>query len=176
MRNKEGSGAPKGASIHVRATLADVTVRQCAGAEARQTGARSPSGASPRHSPNGRDPLTQLQTTFPGTGQKQAFCPPHACPVQRAPRRPVLVPAEWCPEAARVRIGNSARGHRSRSALQACLPERRPSIERDSQGCNGTGDICQWQCDAEKWPWPSPRKNRRRRPGWRTAAGVISSP
>jgi len=36
----------------VRATLADVTVRQCTGAEARQTGARSPSGASPRHSPN----------------------------------------------------------------------------------------------------------------------------
>ncbi len=35
------------------------------------------------------------------------------------------------PEAARVRIGNSARGDRSRSTLQACLPERRPSIERD---------------------------------------------
>jgi hypothetical protein len=42
------------------------------------------------------------------------------------------LPAKWCPRAARVRIGNSARGDRSRSTLQACLPERRPSIERDS--------------------------------------------
>ena len=43
------------------------------------------------------------------------------------------------PEAARVRIGNSARGDRSRSTLQACLPERRPSIERDSLYVAETG-------------------------------------
>jgi len=49
------------------------------------------------------------------------------------------LPAEWCPEAARVRIGNSARGDRSRSTLQACLPERRPSIERDSHHVSETG-------------------------------------
>jgi hypothetical protein len=49
------------------------------------------------------------------------------------------VPAGTMPEASRVRIGNSARGDRSRSTLQACLPERRPSIERDSLNVIETG-------------------------------------
>jgi hypothetical protein len=33
--------------------------------------------------------------------------------VKQAPCRPVLVPVDRCPRAARVRIGNSARGHRT---------------------------------------------------------------
>ena len=72
------------------------------GAAARQFGARSPSGAPPRHSP-GRThpPLAQLQ--FPRflrpdlTGVTRF----DLSRVYRAPRRPVVVPAERWPRAAR---------------------------------------------------------------------------
>ena len=50
------------------------------------------------------------RTTFPGTRLGRVFCPPRACPVQRAPRRPVLLPAKWCPGAARVRTANPPAG------------------------------------------------------------------
>src|SRR5271157_6599538 len=74
------------------------------GAAARQFGARPPSGATPRHSP-GRThpPLAQLQ--FP------RFLRPDLVGVTRfdlsrvyrAPRRPVVVPVERWPRAARER-------------------------------------------------------------------------
>jgi len=50
------------------------------------------------------------RTTFPGTRLGRVFCPPRACPVQRAPRRAVLLPAKWCPGAARVRTANPPAG------------------------------------------------------------------
>ena len=50
------------------------------------------------------------RTTFPGTRLGRVFCPPRARPVQRAPRRPVLLRAKWCPEAARVRTANPPAG------------------------------------------------------------------
>ena len=70
--------------------------------------------------------------------------------MQRAPRRPVVVPAGTMPKASRVRIGNSARGDRSRSTLQACLPERRPSIERDSLYVAETGTDVKRQVTAKE--------------------------
>jgi hypothetical protein len=81
------------------------------GAAARQCGARSPSGALLRHSP-GRThpPLAQLQ--FP------RFLRPDLAgvtrfdlsQVYRAPRRPVVVPAERWPGAARERMANPPAG------------------------------------------------------------------
>ncbi len=101
------------------------------GAEARQKSGRARLPAlhlrhSPRLLPLGSAPGRASWNYRVQTGG------PSPAPVQRAPRRPVVVPAGTMPEASRVRIGNSARGDRSRSTLQACLPERRPSIERDT--------------------------------------------
>jgi hypothetical protein len=108
--NQRGSGAPKGAPSN-----APRTPNKCrhlsARAGARQTGARPPSGASLRHSPAQSQPhWLSSRTTFPGTGLGRVFCPPRACPVQRAPRRPVPLPAKWCPRAARVRTANPPAG------------------------------------------------------------------
>ena len=107
----EGSGAPKGAS------------NQCpriAGAEARPYLLPPPRAGEGREGERARLPALHCgtrqrsrnrlwlssRTTFPGTRLGRVFCPPRACPVQRAPRRPVLLPAKWCPEAARVRTAN----------------------------------------------------------------------
>jgi hypothetical protein len=69
------------------------------------------------------------RTTFPGTRLGRVFCPPRACPVQRAPRRPVLLPAKWCPEAARVRGANPPAG--TALAPQSGMP--RDSVPRMSK-------------------------------------------
>ena len=46
--------------------------------------------------------------------------------VKRAPRGPVLLPVDRCPRAARVRIGNSARGHRISLRLYGMPAEQVP--------------------------------------------------
>jgi hypothetical protein len=54
------------------------------------------------------------RTAFPQTRLRRVFCPPSPVPVQRAPRRPVLVPDQRDPRAARVRgLRSPARGHRT---------------------------------------------------------------
>jgi hypothetical protein len=100
------------------------------GAAARPIGARPPSGATPRHSP-GRThpPLAQLQ--FP------RFLRPDLAGVTRfdlsrvyrAPRRPVVVPVERWPRAARERSAypppaGTALAPSSESALAKGVPRR----------------------------------------------------
>jgi hypothetical protein len=107
---KEGSKAPKGACQSFRASL-EALRPVGTGAAARQFGARPPSGALLRHSP-GRThpPLAQLQ--FPRflrpdlTGVTRF----DLSRVYRAPRRPVVMPVERWPRAARERMANPPAG------------------------------------------------------------------
>jgi hypothetical protein len=86
--------------------LADARARQRA-----LFGARSPSGASPRHSPGRTHPaLAQLQ--FPRF-LRPGFAGVTRCRlslVYRAPRRPVVMPAERWPRAARERFARPRAG------------------------------------------------------------------
>jgi len=97
-KTKEGGGAPKDAcAIHCpRCNRQHCCYRlRCGRAP---NGARSPSGASPRHSPRQSQPaLAQPWAVLPGTRLVRRY-PPSPVPVKRAPRRPVLVPAERYPE------------------------------------------------------------------------------
>ena len=111
MRNKEGGGAPKGACRPLSAPHNQMSPSESARARKRiqRDALAFRRVAAALATPAVAGGLSS-RTTFPGTGQKQGFCLPHACPVQRAPRRPVLLPAEWCPRAARVRLAIRPRG------------------------------------------------------------------
>jgi hypothetical protein len=136
---KEGSGAPKGACqpLPPRRQACAFAPLVCGRAAARSFGARSPSGALLRHSP-GRThpPLAQLQ--FP------RFLRPDLTGitrfdlsrVYRAPRRPVIMPVERWPRAARERMANPPAGTAPRSAFGALN-------ERGGRVCNRNEDICQ---------------------------------
>ena len=126
----EGSGAPKGASNHCP-RIADKYTQSAQTnlrAEARQNAGRARLPAlhcGTRQRSRNRLWLSS-RTTFPGTRLGRVFCPPRACPVQRAPRRPVLLPAKWCPEAARVRTANPPAGT-ALAPLSGVPSRRRPS-------------------------------------------------
>jgi hypothetical protein len=108
-----GSGAPKGACqpLPPRKQACAFAPLVCVRAAARSFGARSPSGALLRHS-RGRThpPLAQLQF--------QRFLRPDLTgvtrfdlsQVYRAPRRPVVLPVERWPGAARERMANPPAG------------------------------------------------------------------
>ena len=68
------------------------------------------------------------RTGFPEDGLRECFArSARLSSVKHAPRRPVFVPVDRGPRAARERIGISARGHRpSLSSFRLALPERRP--------------------------------------------------
>jgi hypothetical protein len=95
------------------------------GAAARQFGARSPSGALLRHSP-GRThpPLAQLQFPRFLRSDLAGVTRFDLSQVYRAPRRPVVVPAERWPRAARERMANPpqyprpAKGNKPTKPLQ----------------------------------------------------------
>jgi hypothetical protein len=129
----EGRRSADRRTVHVRA--AQTSVRElahliCCAAAAR-IASRSPFGAPPRHSP-GRThpPLAQLQ--FPrflrpsSTGVTRC----RLSRVYRAPRRPVIVPVERWPRAARERFARPRAG----TALAPHLDRIRnaPFDERDS--------------------------------------------
>jgi hypothetical protein len=112
-------------------------------AAARSFGARSPSGALLRHSP-GRThpPLAQLQ--FP------RFLRPDLAGVTRfalsrvyrAPRRPVVLPVERWPRAARERMANPPAGTALTPLFR--LAFRKGALhERGGWVCNWNGDECQ---------------------------------
>jgi hypothetical protein len=94
-----------------RATAANVAACRCLGAAARLFAARSPSGAPLRHSPGRTHPaLAQLQFPRflrPGSTGVTRF---RLSAVYRAPRRPVVVPAERWPRAARERFARPSAG------------------------------------------------------------------
>ena len=92
-------------------------------------GARPPFGAhacGTRHrlSPRWLSP----RTGFPEDGLRECFARlALLSSVKHAPCRPVFLPADRGPRAARERIGKSARGHRpSLPSFRLALPERRP--------------------------------------------------
>ena len=89
-RNKPRGAERRNAHpTNVRATPVSVTACRCAGAEARQYGARSPSGAPLRHLPR----LLPLGSA-PGRASwnyRVQTGGPSPAPVQRAPRGPVIV-------------------------------------------------------------------------------------
>jgi hypothetical protein len=110
--SSRGGEAPKGANQPLAAPhQTGVAACRCPGAAARSFGARSPSGASPRHSPGRTHPaLAQLQ--FPRF-LRPGFAGVTRCRlslVYRAPRRPVVMPAERWPGAARERFAKPPAG------------------------------------------------------------------
>jgi hypothetical protein len=100
MRTKEGRRSADRRTVHVRAARSDVAIRPLRGSGS--FASRSPFGALPRHSP-GRThpPLAQLQ--FPRFLRPDLAGVTHfdLSRVYRAPRRPVVMPAERWPRAAR---------------------------------------------------------------------------
>ena len=125
MRQKEGSGAPKGACRPLSAPHWQTSPSDSARARKRAKPGRARLPALRRGTRQGSYPLAQLRAALPGITGCKREAPRRQCSKHLAGQ--VIVPAGTMPEAARVRIGNSARGDRSRSTLQACLPERRPS-------------------------------------------------
>ena len=101
-REKEGSGAPKGASNQCPRRIGLRHHEPMHGARKRALAeARSPSGAPLRHLPR----LLPLGSA-PGRASwnyRVQTGGPSPAPVQRAPRGPVIMPAGTMPEAARVR-------------------------------------------------------------------------
>jgi hypothetical protein len=81
-----------------------------------------------RHSPPAITPMAQPQNRVSRRRTAQVFCPlGRLSSVKHAPCRPVVVPVDRGPRAARERTGISARGHRpSLPSLRLALPERRP--------------------------------------------------
>ncbi len=134
----EGGEAPKGACQ----PLPRHTDKPCRSpmpgrGSAPKAGARSPSGATPRHSPR----LLPLGSA-PGRASwnyRVQTGGPSPAPVQRAPRGPVVVPVGRFPKPPGSGVCRSARGHRSRSAFQEHPRERRPSDERDLPNVTATG-------------------------------------
>jgi Cap4 SAVED domain len=62
----------------------------------------------------GSYPMAQPQNRVSRHLELAGVLPAHIlASVKQAPCRPVLLPVDRCPRAARVRIGNSARGHRT---------------------------------------------------------------
>ena len=142
-QSKREAERRKAHAIHVRA--AQTSVRSCATHLLRgcaptisflprlqgrvREGARPPFGAhacGTRHrlSPRWLSP----RTGFPADEPRRCFARlALLSAVKHAPCRPVFLPADRGPRAARERIGISARGHRpSLPSFRLALPERRP--------------------------------------------------
>jgi hypothetical protein len=107
----------------------------CGAAPARWAGrSGSPVGVPPRFSPRG---LTSTQgatqAMLPGTRSGRCYRP-SPVPVQRAPRAPVIVPADMMPKPPGNGPYPPARGHRTRSRLPEYLRERRPVVSEPKLG------------------------------------------
>jgi len=103
----KGGEAPKGAIQPLAAQHQQALPLIDARARLRATfGARPPSAASPRHSPGRTHPaLAQPQNRVSQRLELAGVLPAYVLAVvKRAPRRPVLVPVDRCPSAARERI------------------------------------------------------------------------
>src|SRR6202167_2338970 len=116
-RQKRESGAPKGAlSNHVRTDRQVCETRLCAAAcrAARHLSALTLAALATGYYPDGSAPepgfpRRRLTGVLPASLKNAA--------VKHAPCGPVLLPVDRGPRAARVRIGNSARGHRTPPSL-----------------------------------------------------------
>ena len=128
MRNKEGGGAPKGASNHGRAISG---ARQRA-KQPRPAQFRAPfacfAGAALTFR-RSTAALRRLLGSSPGRASwnyRVQTGGPSPAPVQRAPRGPVIVPAGTMPRVAGSGMCRSARGNRSRSAFRSTLAKGVP--------------------------------------------------
>ena len=158
---RKGGGAPIGAPSMSAFRRSNVAIRSLRGSGS--VASRSPFGAPPWHSPGRTNPpLAQLQ--FPRflrpdlTGVTRF----DLSRVYRAPRRPVVVPAERWPGAARERMANppafaylvqelgqelnvriavEAGCHRPRFAFQACLSGKAPSMSEVDEYVTEMGTI-----------------------------------
>jgi len=82
-----------------------------------------------RHSPSATTPMAQPQNRVSRRLKLAGVLPACLQPsVKHAPCRPVLVPADRGPRAARVRIGNSARGHRPSLRFSGMPSGKAPSV------------------------------------------------
>jgi hypothetical protein len=91
--------------------------------------ARPPSGAPPRHSPPAITPMAQPETRVSARRGGAVFCR-HAAKlpcVKYAPYRPVLLPVDRYPRAARERFARPRAGIRTRSAVKIASGMR-PSV------------------------------------------------
>jgi hypothetical protein len=117
FQQTKGSGAPKGAlSNHVRTDRQVCETRLCAAAcrAARRLSALTLAALATGYYPDGSAPepgfpRRRLTRVLPASLKDAA--------VKHAPCGPVLMPVDRGPRAARVRIGNSARGHRTSPSL-----------------------------------------------------------
>ena len=103
----KGGEAPKGAIQPLAAQHRQALPPIDARARLRAiTEARPPSGASPRHSPGRTHPaLAQPQNRVSRHLELAGVLPAYIlASVKRAPRRPVVLPVDRCPKAARERI------------------------------------------------------------------------
>ena len=104
-RQQKGGEAPKGA-LSYQSPLArqrDLLAE-----------ARPPSGASPRHSPPALTPMAQPQNRVSQHLELAGVLPAYIlASVKRAPRRPVFLPVDRCPRAARERIAFIRRSRHS---------------------------------------------------------------
>ena len=144
-RQQKGGEAPKGAIQPLAAQHQQALPPIDARARLRAiTEARPPSGASPRHSPGRTHPaLAQPQNRVSRHLELAGVLPAYIlASVKRAPRRPVFVPVDRCPRAARERIA-FIRARAPPSASTACRPDRCPLSERGEWGCTYNGDRCQ---------------------------------
>ena len=150
-RQKKGGGAPIGALSWSRATPTNVAIRSRFGRGSGLSGDRSPFGAPPRRSP-GRTHPASAQLQFPRFLRPGALgvtrC--NLSRVYRAPRRPVVVPVERWPRAARGRFAKPPAGTAlappSRSHPECAL--RRASF--DSLSCSRNSDECQDMSPSER--------------------------
>ena len=153
--NKKGGEAPKGAIQPLAAQHQQALPPIDARARLRAiTEARPPSGASPRHSPGRTHPaLAQPQNRVSRHLELAGVLPAYIlASVKRAPRRPVFLPVDRCPRAARERIA-FIRARAPHSLRLPKVPSRKaPFGERDGRHvtirgtnvkvCRHMGDAC----------------------------------
>ena len=134
----------------VRAAHPDVATRM-AGRGSASSGMRSPSGASPRHSPRQSQPaLAQPQNRVSRDRQRlRCFARLHHLGSRHLPRLNALrVDRSLCrstgaPGPPGSGSHSSARGDRTRSAHLACRPDKRPEAKRGDGTRNYAGDVSQ---------------------------------
>jgi hypothetical protein len=139
---KEGSGAPKGAlsiqcprQARLRAILSFLPrLRGRVGRGTPPFGAHA-YGTRHRLLPRWLSP----RTGFPNVSSSRVFCPLTSPSVKHAPCRPVLLPVDRGPRAARVRIGNSARGHRTSLRFSGMPSGKAPSMSEVMGYVTGMG-------------------------------------
>ena len=113
------------------------------------SGTRSPVGVPPRLLHRRTNATAQPQAALPGTWLRNGRYPSPPVPVQRASRRPVIVPAGRLPRAARER-GYEPRPRAPLSLRHSAVTGDVPYASEISRGPM-KGDACQYKRDGAFW-------------------------